>query len=253
MNIECSRSTTGRAPTPESPARQTPMETLETLLSYGPIYGYLGIILVLVLTGAGLPIPEEIPIVAAGVFSAEGSLSFGWAYLSCLVGALLGDTLIYAIGRYLGHGFFKRHPWFAHLLHEEREEQMETLIKKHGLKIFFAARFMVGVRAPIYLAAGVLRVPWRRFLIVDAISATVVVSTVFWLSFYFGEEISGFLRNSQYAITGAVVVGVAIFLFLYFRRRPPATPANNQNSEEAAHEPTEAAETDSSTSSRIVA
>lgn len=229
------------------------MEWIESLLSYDPIYGYLGIIAILVLTGAGLPIPEEIPIVAAGVLSAQGSLAWEWAFASCLFGALLGDTVLYALGRYLGHGFFKRHPWFAHLLHEEREEQMETLIKQHGLKIFFAARFMVGVRAPIYLAAGVLRVPWRRFLFVDAVSATVVVSTVFWLSFYFGEEIGAFLRNTQLVVTVVVAVAAVVILYLYFRRRPPATPADELDNADATD--TEIADPIGSddNSSRIVA
>jgi len=229
------------------------MESLETLLSYGPFYGYLGIVLVLILTGAGLPIPEEIPIVAAGVLSAEGSLDPIGAFVACLAGALLGDTVIYVIGRYLGHGFFSRHPWFAHLLHEEREEQMETLIKRHGLKIFFAARFMVGVRAPIYLAAGVLRVPWRRFLFVDAISATVVVSTVYWLSFRFGKEIGDFFRNSQYVITTVVFVAVALFLVWYFRRRPPKALADETTSSEESADSTDVNEDDDFHSSRIVA
>jgi len=204
------------------------MEWIESLLSNDPLYGYLGIIVILILTGAGLPIPEEVPIVAAGVFSADGSLNIWWAFASCLVGALLGDTLVYIIGRYLGHGFFRRHPRFAHLLHEEREQQMEQLIKRHGLKIFFAARFMVGVRAPIYLAAGVLRVPWRRFIIVDAISATVVVSVVFWLSYVFGKQIGDFVHDWQLIITIVALVAITIFLFFFFRHKsPPAELATD--------------------------
>ena len=45
---------------------------------------YLGIILFLMLTGCGLPIPEEVPIVLAGVLSAEGKLMPEWAFAACL-------------------------------------------------------------------------------------------------------------------------------------------------------------------------
>ncbi|REJ66733.1 MAG: DedA family protein [Planctomycetota bacterium] len=208
------------------------MESIEALALSAPLYGYFGILLVLVLTGAGLPIPEEIPIVAAGVLSAHGTLDPVWAFGVCLLGALLGDAVVYSIGRYLGHDFFKRHPHLAKFVHEDREQQMEQLIKKHGLRIFFAARFMVGVRAPIYLAAGVLRVPWRRFLAVDFVSATIVVSTVFWLSYRFGETIGSFFRSSQYVVTGAVVLAAIIAGIWYFRRCPPAPPADQENGDD---------------------
>jgi membrane protein DedA with SNARE-associated domain len=59
---------------------------------------YLGIVVFLVLTGCGMPVPEEVAIVLAGVLSAQGHLSAGPALVACLVGALLGDAIIYAIG-----------------------------------------------------------------------------------------------------------------------------------------------------------
>ena len=87
---------------------------------------YLGIVLLLSLSGLGLPIPEEVVVVSAGFLSHNGEI-FKWhyAYLACLGGALMGDIVVYSIGRYLGHGFFKRYPWFARLMHEDREVKME--------------------------------------------------------------------------------------------------------------------------------
>jgi membrane protein DedA with SNARE-associated domain len=200
---------------------------IETFLSYGPNLTYFGIVFFLVLTGAGLPVPEEVPIVAAGVLSSgpDPFLNVYFAFAACLIGALLGDLLVYSIGRFLGTSFFRRHPHFAHLLHEEREKQMEDVIRKHGLKIFLVARFMVGVRAPLYLAAGVLRVSWRRFLIVDAFCATLVVSVVFWLSYRYGRVIGNLLRQSQITLTIIVLVIAAgvLVAYLIHRRRSAGT------------------------------
>ena len=145
---------------------------------------YLGIVLLLSLSGLGLPIPEEVVVVTAGFLSHDGEI-FKWqyAYLACLGGALAGDIVVYSIGRYLGHGFFKRYPWFARLMHEEREAKMEQVIQKHGLKVFFVARFLVGVRVPLYLAAGVVRMSWPRFLLINFFCATTVVSFTFgWVT-----------------------------------------------------------------------
>ena len=82
---------------------------------------YLSIIVILVLTGCGLPLPEEIPIIAAGVASSSsvGHLDPWPALLSCLIGALLGDSMLYAIGYHFGHNLVKAHPRLAHLLHAE--------------------------------------------------------------------------------------------------------------------------------------
>ncbi|NIP84043.1 MAG: hypothetical protein GTO03_00170 [Planctomycetales bacterium] len=198
----------------------------EIIISHSPYLTYLGIILFLMLTGAGLPIPEEVPIVLAGYLSSGSDpfLNFYAAFAACLAGALSGDLLIYAIGRYLGTGFLRRHPHLSHLLHEEREKQMEAWIRRHGLKVFFAARFMVGIRAPIYLAAGMLRVPFRRFLVVDAFAATIVVGIVFWLSYTLGPTVGHLVRQGQIAVTGLALVACAVLcgLYLVWRRRRQA-------------------------------
>src|SRR3954462_10028083 len=78
---------------------------------------YLGIVVVLILTGSGLPLPEEVPIIIAGVASAkEGGLNPLLAVLCCLVGALLGDCVMYTAGYHWGHNIFREHPWFSRFL-----------------------------------------------------------------------------------------------------------------------------------------
>jgi len=195
------------------------------------VWPYLTIVLFLVLTGAGLPVPEEVPIVAAGVLASEATspdirLNVWIALACCVAGALMGDTLVYTAGRLLGHSFFRRHKWYAMLMHEDREKQMEDFIRRHGLKAFFAARFMIGVRAPIYMAAGVMRVPLARFLIVDGIAATVVVGIVFGLSYRYGEQIRWLVREFSIGVTilgiAAVVTALAIYYWRRRHRQPPA-------------------------------
>ena len=158
---------------------------------------YLGIIVILVLTGCGLPLPEEVPIVAAGIASSVGKLNPWWAFFSCLLGALGGDAVLYAIGYHFGHSLITRHPRFAHLLHAEREAGIEQMIRRHEVKVFFLSRFMVGVRAPVFLAAGVLRIPFYRFLIIDAFCATTVVGLIFGLSYAYGDRLTNLIRQSD--------------------------------------------------------
>lgn len=198
---------------------------------------YAGIVVLLVLTGAGVPIPEELPVFVAGVLSRHGTLNWGLAYAACLIGAILGDCVMYSIGRYFGRSVLRERHWFAPFLTPEREALIEENIKRHGLKVFFLARFLVGLRSPVFLAAGILRVPFRRFLLMDLLCATVVVSFFFSLGYIFAYHIRAWLesiRHAEYALTGTVLSTIAVVgLYYYWVRRrraktlldPPVDPA----------------------------
>ncbi len=180
---------------------------------------YLGIIIILILTGSGLPIPEEVPIIAAGIGSSVGTLNPWGAFASCLVGALAGDSVIYLIGYHFGHSLVIRHPRFAAMLHAEREAKIEQMIRKHEVKVFFLSRFMVGIRAPVYLTAGILRIPFRRFVLIDAFCATSVVGLFFGLSYLYGEKVTQLIRRSEIGVTLAVVIGVATVICYFVWKR----------------------------------
>ncbi len=185
--------------------------------------GYFGIILFLMLTGCGLPIPEEVPIVLAGILSAQGKLQPEWAFAACLVGALIGDSIMYAIGYHFGHGLLARHPKIGKFIGAQREEQFEQSILRHGFKVMLLARFMVGVRGPVYLAAGVVRMPFRRFLLWDAVCATLVVGTFFGLSYAYGEKITGLIRDAELQLTLVLLAILGIATLWWLRRRRQQT------------------------------
>ena len=180
---------------------------------------YLGLAIGMVLTGMGLPIPEEVFIISAGVASSVGELNPWGAFLACFVGAILGDSFVYAVGYHFGRRILREHPWWARVLHAEREERIERMIRRHGLKVFFVNRFLIGIRAPVYLTAGILRMPFHRFLLADATSAAVVVGLFFGLSYRYGEPIGKWLREGQYALSALVIASILAAVGIYFWRR----------------------------------
>ena len=182
--------------------------------------GYLGIILFLVLTGCGLPIPEEVPIVLAGVLSSQGRMEPEFAFAACLFGALLGDSVMYAIGYHFGHGLLLKHPKLGKIVGAEREEYFEQAILRHGFKVMLLARFMVGIRGPVYLAAGVVRMPFRKFILWDLVCATLVVTTCFALSYFYGQQITELVRNAELTLTLVIcILGVVAGLWWMRSRR----------------------------------
>jgi len=203
---------------------------MDLLLTKG---SYLGIILFLVLTGCGLPVPEEVPIIFAGVMSANGTLNTWLALGACIIGAVLGDSMMYWFGHHFGRSGLAKNRFMVKIITPEREAQVETMIHRHGLKVFLTIRFLAGVRAPIYVTCGIMKVPYRKFLVADAISASVVVSVVFGLSYFIGDRVAVWVHDVEYALTAVAVVvaiGVGIFFWIRYRRRKAERAAEDDAS-----------------------
>ena len=191
---------------------------MDALLNLVPDYGYAGIVVFLVLTGCGLPLPEEVALIAAGVLSVPGGKLDPWlALASCLVGCLVGDSIMYFIGRKIGRSVMNSNtPWGKYLT-PEREKLLEYMIHEHGVKVLFVARFLVGIRSPVYLTTGILRYPFWKFILADLFCASVVILLFFGLSYFFGEAVGQWIKNAEYGLTIVVVIGLIIGGFMAWR------------------------------------
>src|SRR5581483_2013043 len=93
----------------ESVGRRTHSSPIFLMTNLLPEHlGYVGIVVALILTGLGLPIPEEVIVIIAGAASspgnqgAPGALNPWLAFASCWLGAILGDLCTYSVGRHFG-------------------------------------------------------------------------------------------------------------------------------------------------------
>ncbi len=185
---------------------------------------YIWVIIFLILTGCGLPIPEEVGIIAAGVWAADGAMNFWLGLAACLFGCIIGDSIMYFIGYRFGKSVLREHPRFIGFLTPEREKKIEELIRRKGWMVLFTSRFMLGVRGPMYLTAGILHYPYRRFLLTDLVCATIVVTLFYGLAWYFGPDILAWIRKAEKGLTIVVVLALigGALLFWVHRRRSKA-------------------------------
>jgi len=181
---------------------------------------YLGLFLFMVSTGAGMPLPEEVAIIAAGYAAspAVGHLDPWPALGALLAGGLVGDCVMYWIGRHFGRAVVRRHRWWARHMTPQREAKMEEMLDRHGLKVLFSARFLVGVRSPIYLSAGILRLPFRQFVLCDLFAASIVIGLFFWLSYFFGKPIAEQIVRT-WELLVVILVVILILVAVYYWRR----------------------------------
>ncbi len=157
-------------------------------------FTYLGIFLILFLAGLGVPIPEEVPILASGVLAHEGVVRWWLTLPVCVVGVLAGDVALYWVGRHWGERVLA---WriVRLVLSRKREEALKAAYRRHGVKIVFTARHVMGLRAAAFLTAGIAHVPFGRFLAVDAAGALLGVPVAFGLAFFFTDQLEQIVRD----------------------------------------------------------
>ena len=181
-------------------------------------FTYLGPFLLLVLCGFGLPLPEEVSLIGAGLLLYQGEAQFAPMLVACLLGVLAGDAIPYMVGRRFGKQAL-RHRWVGRVLDRRRVIVLERRFRAHRNWGTFTTRFFPGLRWPGYFLAGTLQVPpWRWFLL-DLIGALIQVPLVLALGRAFGESIDGLkdrLDNLHMVLAFAVV---ALSLTVFFQSR----------------------------------
>lgn len=190
-------------------------------------FSYLGFFLLLSLSGLGLPVPEEVPLVAAGVLAGQGALVPWLALAVCFAGVLAGDLTLYAVGRHWGTRALR---WrlLRRILTPARQAALTAAYQRHGLLVVAASRLVVGLRTAAFLTAGIARVPLGRFLAVDALASLVSVPLAFGVGYLLSEQVEaalGAFRRVQVWVTVAVLaLGAALGLWLHHRRRRERLP-----------------------------
>src|SRR2546422_10142606 len=177
-------------------------------------FTYLGVFLMLFGAGLGLPIPEEAPVLAAGALAHEDVVR-GWIALPvCILGVLSGAVVLYWIGPHWGEGVLD---WrvVRRVLSREREERLKAAYHRHGVKIVFTARHVLGVRAAAFLTAGIAKIPFWKFLAVDVAAALVGVPIGFGIAFLFTDQLERVMadvRRVEHWLVLYALVGLAVWL-----------------------------------------
>jgi membrane protein DedA with SNARE-associated domain len=184
--------------------------------------GYLGIALLLVLGGLGLPIPEEAPIILAAILSKSEKLWWPLALAFCLGGVLLGDFIVYLLGYVYGEKVLSLR-LTRKFLTREREQQIKGYFHRHGVRILILGRFAVGFRTAAYLTAGILKLPTLRLFFTDLLAASLSTVLMFGLGYVFAHQIQSGFDRVKHWLTILAAVAVAVWLLQrYYKARQRA-------------------------------
>lgn len=199
------------------------MDFLNLLVNFFSDYGYFAVFGVLILCGFGLPVPEDISLVAGGVISALGNTNEHIMFAVGMAGVLIGDAVVFTAGLTFGEKILQNR-FVARIITPDRYDTVQKQFEKYGKWVVFMARFMPGLRTPIFLTAGVSkRVSFLRFFITDFLAAFISVPVWVYLGFYGAsnfDQLMTWVRQGQ--ITIFLLLAVVIIGFVvkkYLKRR----------------------------------
>ena len=155
------------------------LQSLQGLPAYGLVFG------ILVGSGFGLPMNEDLLLVTAAALTLSGVMA-PWPLIAVAwLGLLIADGLVFHWGRVFGARLME-HRWLARAISPRRLAAMQSFMQRRGPMAIFAARFMPGLRSGIYLAAGSLRVPYRQQFLYDGIAAAIELPLLVFAVRYVG-------------------------------------------------------------------
>lgn len=168
--------------------------------SVPPISVYALVTLIIGLESLGIPLPGEIALVAAALLAARGVVSPWWVMLAGIVGAIVGDSVGYAIGRKGGKPLFERlGRRFPRHFGPAQLAGAEGSFGRWGMWAVFFGRFVALLRIFAGPLAGVLRMPYWKFLIANVLGGVVWAGGTTLLVYQVGRVAEQWLKNFSWA------------------------------------------------------
>ena len=189
---------------------------MDILVGFFTDYGYLAVLFVLIICGFGVPIPEDITLVSGGIIAGMNpeQVNVHTMLVVSMFGVLLGDSTMYWLGRIYGARIL-RVRFIRKFLTVQRLRMVRDKFDQYGNRVLFVARFLPGLRAPIYMVSGITRrVSYTRFVLLDFFAAIISVPIWVYLGYYGAHKRDWLMEQIKTGQTGIYILIGALALFI---------------------------------------
>jgi membrane protein DedA with SNARE-associated domain len=191
--------------------------------------GYLVGFALIYIEESGLPlfIPGDAFLAYVGHRLPHNVPVFLAAWVGFVLAVTFGATNLYLLSRRYGRRLLEHR--FANVLHltPARLDAAESSFRRWGPWALIFGRHILGLRVPLTVAAGVLKLPYRTFVVSVAISSAAWAGLFLLLGLLFGDSVERSIRSSPllYGAGGAAIVAVVVVVAVIRSRRGPAEGA----------------------------
>ncbi|MGD0769077.1 MAG: DedA family protein [Tepidisphaeraceae bacterium] len=184
--------------------------------SYGTLFGLL------FSCGLGFPLPEDVPLIAAGMLIYHHHMHLAIAAPLAWLGIIGGDCVLYTLGYRYGEEISKV-PFIGKHVTPSRIQRAELLFQKYGVWMVAVGRLFMGIRGAMVVAAGTSRLKFHKFIIADGLAAIVSGGMFMFVGYWGGEygpEMVHRIRQFKYSMwIGAALLAVMLFCWFFWRDR----------------------------------
>jgi membrane protein DedA with SNARE-associated domain len=195
-----------------------------SLSLWGPFF-------LLLLCGVGLPMPEDLVLIVAGMLAQDDGRSWIPVTMLMYFGVLAGDSIIFLIGRRYGARLLA---WQGthHLFPPRKQARVQRLFDHYGSIVLLIARFLPGLRAPIFSTAGAMNVPYLKFVIYDGLAALLSVPVFVWFGHWLWAKFDDDIHQLNAAMSrtewwGLWIAAALVVCFLVMWRLRPRNRAQD--------------------------
>jgi membrane protein DedA with SNARE-associated domain len=193
--------------------------------AYEPLFVYALVFGLMIASGFGFPMPEEVTIVSVGILAYMGAhpelypppypgarpLGGYEAAAVTTASIAVADVLVFSLGRKFGRPLMAK-PRIRELFGEKIMSKVNQLMARYGIYAAFMFRFAPGLRVPAHIAMGASHFPLWQFALVDGLAAAISVPTQILLIYHFGDEILYVFREFKIVVLSVVAVVVVYFV-----------------------------------------
>jgi len=182
-------------------------------------HGYWAVGAFLLIENIGIPVPgETILLLARFLAYSEHELQLFWIIVVATLVTAVGGSLGFALGWHGGRPLLDRYST-AFRIQPGIVVRGENLFARYGAATIFFARFVFGIRIIAGPMAGVLRMPWKKFLIFNFLGAGVWVTVIASAGYLFGRHWGRLERDIKRIDVVVAIVAVSVLMFWWRRIR----------------------------------
>jgi len=183
-------------------------------------FGYAGVVVLMAIESACIPLPSEIILPFSGYLASQGKMNLWWIGIAGAVGCVLGSLVAYFVGARGGRPALERYGRYV-LVSRNDLERADRWFRRHGDLTVFVARLLPVVRTFIALPAGVARMDLTRFIVYTFAGSLIWSLALAWIGMKLGQHwqtLGPYFHRADTLVALLLVLGLAWYVRRHLRR-----------------------------------